>query len=326
MEIVTYINRLKEWVKPYLLEKEQVQSTTERCCISITPKEVSLLHVDYNAEGMQLIQAERLAYDDFTDLSLLLPALMTRYALALVPTFWLLQPDEYQLFLIDSLPVSEEEITDALTWRIQSLINYPTNEAVIDYFMLPAKKGASSRPMVASVVAKESTLLKVVNIFKNNQLQLSTIDIPELALRNLSSLYETDEKSTAIIYFYHRMAILNISHQKTLYFTRQLPIPMTTDNNTIYYEEFCLEITRYFDYFQNQWRFPVPSRVFVIAKENEITDIASQLSTHLLLPVEPFTLTAVNVNNKKKTEIEANYLLPWGCLMREERNDAATRN
>jgi MSHA biogenesis protein MshI len=304
VQIVDYLKEARDKLIPYFMEK-QPEPTTDRCCVYLSTNEISLLHINKTPSGIDILLTETLAFDDAETLHLVLSGLVQRYALQSTPTYLLLSPDEYQLFLIESLPVKQGEILDALSFRLRSLISYPVEEAVVDYFLLPAKKSDKNNSMVAAVTANINSLTRLINIFKNSGFLLTTIDIPELAMRNLTATYENDEKATAFIYFFKHIAILNITCQKTLYFTRHI-IFSNID------EEFSLELLRYFDYFQSQWRYPPPSRIFVATDNHHSQDITQALSKFLSTNVELITTKSKSV-------------LTYGCALREETTHVTPR-
>lgn len=182
------LNAIQAWFYPRPL------NTTHRCCIQVSPKEITLLHVNKIQDMVEVLLHETIQYDDLASLRLVLTGLTKQYELNKMPLYWLLSLEDYQLFLIDSLPVAKNEFHAALNWRIRSLINYPIEEALTDSFLIPPKKADSETNMVAAVAAKMTPLIKIIEVFQKAELRLSVIDIPELALRNLSALYETEEK------------------------------------------------------------------------------------------------------------------------------------
>jgi MSHA biogenesis protein MshI len=240
-----YTKELRRWIEPLFIEKKP-EPTTERNCISLGSKELCLVHINKTLDTTELISSDNLHFEDHENLPLLLSSFLERHNLSSIPTYWLLSPEQYQLFIIESLPVASDEFKAAINWRIRSLINYPIEETVIDSFKLPSKK-ASPENMVAAVVTRRNQLVRLIDIFKKAGLNLTTIDVPELAMRNLIMPYENDEKSTAFIYFYERIAILNITRQKTLYFTRRINLYSETDVSMNQYQQFSLDILRYFD-------------------------------------------------------------------------------
>ena len=324
MRIANYIREFHRQIAPFLMKKLP-KMITHRCCIRISPKEISLIHIEKTNNQIKLFMAESIAYDGASNLLLVLVDIVNKHKLQFIPVYWLLSPEDYQIFLIESLPVKPEEFRDALGWHIKSLISYPLEEAVLDYFKLPAKT-AQNNHMVAAVVARKSHLAKMAGIFHESGLSLTAIDIPELALRNLSALYEIDEKSTAFIYFNERLAILNITHDKHLYFTRHINLTITNEFQDKDYEQFGLDILRYFDYYQSQWRHPNPGRIFVASEKRNAVEMASFLSDYLLVSVEPFSLKPLDIDRTKVDLLEKKYLLTLGCALREEERDVKTGN
>ncbi len=323
--VTKYAKELERWVTLRFTEAPPMV-TTERCCITLLNKKLILLHLDKIQEVIDIRFADILEYQELDDLPLILNGMVEKHGLQSIPTYWLLSFDDYQLFLIESLRVPEEEFKDALSWRIKNLINYPIEEAVIDYFALPVKK-VSSHPMLVAACAKKTQLNQITKWLKKSKLNLTTIYIPELALRNLTALFENDEKSSAFIYFYDNGAILNITRQKDLYFTRRILFSTHPESNEIDYEKIGLEILRYFDYFQSQWRYPNPSRIFIASSKGNTADIVNILSKYLLLPVTSFPIKSFLVDSIKIESAQDEMILALGCaLYHKDVKDAATGN
>jgi MSHA biogenesis protein MshI len=320
-----YTKELQRWIEPFFKQK-QPDLTTERCAFNIIGNHIIFLHVNYVENAIDICRYESLHFEDLEHLPLVLAGIVKKYQLENIPTYWLLTSEDYQLFLIETLPVAKDELREALNWRVRSLINYPIEEAVIDYFLIPGKKTAPNQPMVAAITAKAPHLEVTLNLLDKCNLHLTTIDIPELALRNLTALYENDEKTTAMLYFQDNTVILNISREKTLYFTRRIPFASTVTNTTNQYETLSLDILRYFDYFQSQWRHPAPTRVFAAAAKGNTAEIAKSLSDYLLVTVEPYAIKNVLLPDNKKAVFESTYLLTLGCALRGELGYVKARN
>ena len=324
MELATYTNKLRTLAESFFRE-EKTLSSTKRCCISIKQSELSIVCISRRADADEVSLLDKIKFDDFKTLPLIFKGIIEKYDLSQTPLSWLLHPDDYQLDLIESMPVPETEFLTALSWRIRSLINYPIEEAVLEYFELPAKKNAPNSPLIGAVTAQKTRLNPAITLFKECGLQLVTIGIPEIAILNLAALYENDEKSSAFLYFYEKFIILNISNRKVLYFTRRINISFTSDNK-IDYEKLSLEILRYFDFFCSQWRFSPPARIFSASSSGDIQVITKILSERLMHPVTVYTLNAVIMNDKTKNEIATKYLLDYGCLLKQGSMDVKTGN
>lgn len=258
-------------------------------------------------------------------MQILLSSAVLKHHLQMVPVYWLLSPVDYQLFLIDSLPVAKEEFNSALNWRIRSLTTTPIDELLIDYFSLPAKKSSSNIPMIAAVTAKIHDLQPKMDVIKKSGLQLGMINIPEIAMRNLTAVLEQDDRSTAFIYFFSDTVILNITRHNVLYFTRHLNVNFFAPKpEEDVYSALSLDILRYFDFFRSQWRFPSPTRIFVASNHTDARPIAENLSKTLLLTVEVFSGKFLSLDIKKNTAMEKDYLLTLGCALKRKTENATT--
>lgn len=312
-----YTKKLLDWITPYITDAPETV-TTERLCINITHNTLSLIKIDKANPFIQPLLLEELQYEGIENITPILAGLSSKYQLADIPLTWVLPQDEYQLFLIDSLPVKEDELLKALNWRLRNLLNYPVEEAAIDYFTLPIKK-TGTVPIIVAVAARVNRINQYITVLKKAGLNLEVIDIPELALKNLSALYEDDEKSTAFIYFYNSNVILNISRKKSLFFTRKIILANTDINTPDYFEHLSLEILRYFDYYQSQWRFPNPTRIFIASEmSNDCGNMATKLTSYLGEHVEPFSLKPTLQLKNNDFLKNSHFLLPLGGILREE--------
>lgn len=324
MNLSSLGNKVLARLAPYLEEK-QPPITTERCCVYLDSTYLQLIHINKKENAIELLHAETFEFDQLENLPLVLSGFVEKSNLNKIPTYWLLSPGDYQLFMIDSLPVPKDEIRAALSWRLRSLLSYPIDEAAIDFFMIPAKKSAPEHPMISAVAARKNQLSKTIDMLEKSGLPLMVIDVPELALKNLSSLNEDDEKCTAFIYFTPDSVLLNISREKTLYFTRRIQLPQQVRHEELY-GNISLEIMRYFDYFQSQWRHPSPTRIYLYAKHANAPEIAEALSKNLMTTVDIFSLEALLPDKKARELIETRYLLTFGSALREGYQHVPTKD
>ena len=328
MELTVYrkqvASKIRSLAQSYLKDSDHL-STTERCCISIRQHELSIISINRMQSIYEIALLKKMQFDDMNALSLVLTGLVDSRNLSHIPVYWLLGPEDYQLNLIESMPVPANELQTALSWRIRSLISYPIDEAVLEYFELPAKKSSHNTPLIAAVTAQKAILQPYISLLKNCGLKIAAIDIPELAMLNLTALYENDEKCTAFLNFYEKIVILNISCQKVLYFTRRIIIPFTGEG-IMDYEKLSLEIMRYFDFFRSQWRLSSPTRIFAAAERGEIQIIAQALTERLLNTVTAYKLNSTLLSDAQQIDISTNYLLDYGCLLRKDSGDASSGN
>lgn len=324
MELAAYKDKLKAFITSYFNEEPQL-SDTQRCCINIKNNSLSLIAINHHLNVNEILLLDSSRYEDIKSMSKNLYAILNEHGLTLSPVYWLLGPDDYQVNLIEPMPVPKQEFQTALTWRIRGLLPYSVDEAVLEYFELPPKKSGPNLPLIAVVTAQKAHLSHMIYALKEQEIPLIKIDIPEISMYRLTCLHENDEKCTAFLYFFDNFVILNISSQKLLYFTRRLPLSYL-NGNTIDYEKLLLEILRYFDFFSSQWRMSTPSRILVASQNHNAADIAKTLSERLQNTVEPFSLQPSLVNETDQREVVQKYLLEYGCLLEQGNKNASPGN
>lgn len=235
------------------------------------------------------------------ELKVQLMTIVNEYHIKNADCLWILQQDEYQLILTDSLPVTPAEFQEAIRWKIKDVIRFPLDDVVLDSFPMPNKKPGDAHEMIMVVAASASYLQKQSDLIRASGLNLKIIDIPELAIRNIMALYDDDEKSTALICEQGNRSQLLITSNKKLYFIRQIEVNLTSlkelkegqplsDQNVLLLNQFALEIQRSFDYYQSQWRQPIPPRIFYVAPDAVPFDMANELSQRLSQPIKMFNV------------------------------------
>jgi MSHA biogenesis protein MshI len=296
-------------LKPHLHSPVPRKLITERCCIVFDHQECFLVHVNHRPEKIEILHAQRCSYAE-------LPDIFIKKNLNQVPIFLQLPVDDYHIFLIESLLVPDNELLAALNWRIRSLIAYPVTDALVDYFKIPSKHSSIENPMIAAVVVKKSHIESLLEKFSSVGLSITTIDIPEMAMRNLCTLYDMEEKSVALIAFFEKTVILNIAYKKTIYFTRK--IPFTAEMIADQYEAFCLELLRYFDYFQTKWRTPSPKTVWMVSAHQDPDEIIKKMNQQVSISIEKYPLKKVLEYTKNNEAFDERFLLALGGALREE--------
>ncbi len=138
-----------------------------------------------------------------------------------VPCTGLLRSGDYSLVLLDSLALPPSEIRGAVRWQLREMIDFPAEESVIDVFDIPERDGHAARRMYA-VAARRERVQQLVNLLNTADLEIKTIDIPELALRNIAAMLPEDEGGVALISLDRQQGLMTITRQEALYFARRV--------------------------------------------------------------------------------------------------------
>lgn len=234
----------------------------------------------------------------------------------------------YQLIQMNAPAVPRAEWKAAVRWMLKDYIDFPVETAVYDVFEIPVARHAPGRPSLAFVaVAAQAQLQPLVARFDALGLHLSAIDIPELALRNVAALLETENRGLALLAFEAGGGLLTITYAGELYASRRVEIPLTQlaeadgERRQALFERIGLELQRSLDAFDRQYSFISVERL-LLAPRPELSGLLDYLSGILYVPVESLDLGAV-IDCSACPELrqpleQARHLLCIGAALREE--------
>lgn len=294
------------------------------CCISLLSQEFIFIYA-YLLDGKLTIGLYGVySYKDTNDFVSQLGEIVKANNLKNVPCSLILSSDDYQLVIVDALPVSKSEFQAAIRFKIKDLIRYPLNDIIIDSFDLPQMKNNAKKIMV--VVSKASKLEELRNQIKQAGLNLKWIDISELALRNIAVLHEKNTETSAFIYVQENSIQLLFIAAGQIYISRLLMINLNNQDQNVLLqsmERFANEIKRSIDYFQNLWNLPIPS-YFLFTSVKAIPPEATELlSQRVKVPIKMITIeNFIACKSKIDLPDQGKYWLVIGEALKEQAQHA----
>ena len=199
------------------------------------------------------------------------------------PCNYVLTPRDYNLYLIESPAVEPQELKSAVRWKIKDLLDIPAEEAAIEVFPVPEDAFQGRSKMLYVVVAQKSRIESIVELVSKCDLNLSSIDIPELAMRNISSQFLNDQHGLAFMDLRRAGSTLNMSRAGQLYLTRKINTQL--DNNVMaspdwesLRDRLVLEIQRSLDYYESQMAQNPISQVVLAPRVADTQQMADSLS------------------------------------------------
>lgn len=205
-----------------------------------------------------------------------------------------LQVGEYQMLQVEAPQVPREEWKQALTWKLQDMLDYPVDQACFDVLEIPTEAYAPGRPAMAyAVVARKEVVRGLMQPLADTGLE--AIDVPEMALRNISGCFESENRGLACLHFDQAGGLLVVTFKGELYASRRIEI--TPDQLSMadferkqqLFERIGLELQRSLDAFDRQYSFITLPRL-LIAPRPELGGLLDYLATTLYLPVESLDL------------------------------------
>ncbi len=240
----------------------------------------------------------------------------------------LLAADEYQILMVDAPNVPVDELKTAIRYRIKDSLNYHVDDATVDVLQIPGNKNGGNRPQsLYAIAASNDTIQKRIALFEKAKINLSVIDIPEMAQRNIATLYETAGRGLALLAFDERGGLLTFTCDGELYLSRRLEITsgqlqdVSEDLRRQYFDRVELEVQRSLDYFDRQFHQISLSRMLVSAPAG--VGMVQLLADNLGLPVEALDLSQVMDISAAPALLESEFVteaLPaLGAALRQER-------
>lgn len=199
-----------------------------------------------------------------------------------------LAPELYNVSLIDRPDVDQADLKDAARWAIQDQVEYPMESATLDVFELP-RSASRERPMVF-VVSVKTDLLKTLQEQVNAAgLQLASIDVTEMSLRNLAwQCFPHADQSIALLRLTRNSGLINISRSDELYLTRRVsgvPDEFTEPKWADFRERMVLQVQRSIDYYESAMNQPHCNMLVVACTQDWSERVAEYLTEMLPIPV-----------------------------------------
>jgi len=258
------------------------------------------------------------------------------------------EDDMFTLLLVDTPEVDASELKTAIRWRIKDLIDFHVDDAVIDVFDIPGLEERGRQKLMYVVAARRASIQAHINQLEEERINLTAIDIPDLAMRNIAGLLPEDEAGVAMLYLTHDGGLLTVTRQKSLFLSRRLDIGLAqlatfveeeshtvpvSENDEIFtldgvdtvaqplhraFENIVLELQRSLDYYESHFALPQVAALVIAPMEEQIPGMLEYITANLGVPVHKLDLNKVLQSEQVLSEeMQSLCLLPIGAALRE---------
>lgn len=260
--------------------------------VDFTPEGVAFAHIQRPATQQPLLaHCDFLPLQEGIELADELRARLIKLGLQGVPCNLVMMAGNYQLILGEAPKVPQEELAEALRWRVKDLVQFPIAEAIIDGFFLPEDSARGGNRMAYAVVAQRKHVETQVALAKATGLQLKNIDISELALRNLAETCCDTKRGVALVKLQQGGGSLQIIRDGNLYLSRQFSLAYNAGLlDDLPGDSLILELQRSLDYFERQMRQVPPSHVYLCGENVTADKITPDIRNALAVSINPLNL------------------------------------
>ena len=262
--------------------------------------------------------------------------------------FTTLLTSDYNLEMLEKPDVAENELRQAVRWKIKDSLSFDVNNAIIDVFEIPALKERGRTPLVY-VVAAEKTLVKQhIQIFEEQDLEIESIDIAELAMRNIAALLPENLQGVALLKLDGAKGLMTLTQDSSLYLTRNIDIgfasistansilgetPVESDGLTLEegispdqqrtLDAIVLEVQRSLDYYESHFAKPAINSLVLAPLPYEIPGVIKYLASALGIQVRMLDLNVVlDTALPMSNEMQANCFFAIGAALKQSAAEA----
>lgn len=257
-----------------------------------------------------------------------LSRLRRQYHLNRVSCVTLMSEGDYQLQVVEAPSVPESELKSAVRWRLKDVLDYPADAATVDLFFVPTDPNAPTRGKSIYAVAAQNELVAArMTMFSEAKVRLATIDIPEMAQRNVASLFESPGRALAMLSLSEERGLLTFTADKELYMARAIDVDLAQLRHAEgalreqLYARIVLEVQRSLDHFDRQFSY-MPLEKLVLAPLPDGIDVQAYIAENLYVPVEEARLdSCVDVSQVPELAspaMQAHHFMTIGAALRQE--------
>lgn len=203
-------------------------ATLDQLVVSWSAKTLAYVHARAGADGIVAIQhmgVERQGADSMDDFVHRLQALGLKGREVNV----MLSPEQYQFLQIEAPAVPPEELRSAARYQIRDMVQSHIDDITLDVMRLGDNQQKLPGHLFV-VAATNAVLREVTDLGKALGWTIPVIDIQEMAQRNLQNALarrdaRVERANAALVLVQGHQAVLTISANDELFYTRRLELP-----------------------------------------------------------------------------------------------------
>ena len=210
-----------------------------------------------------------------------------------VPVVFVLDHLHYTLMQVEVPEVSQDELKNAVRWRIKDLIDFHIDDAVIDLIMLPQSQRVGSPKLMYVIATRSAYINSTVEHLESAGLEIKAIDVAELAIRNMTYADADENRAEAMLYLSKNLSLIEVCDNGCLFLSRHINLDtdkLSSDSaevKTEMMDMLSLEVQRSMDYFESQFAYGAASKLHVVAEHLPSVDHFIEVAgSYLTVPIQ----------------------------------------
>jgi len=262
--------------------------------------------------------------------------------------FTTLLTSDYNLEMLEKPEVAENELRQAVRWKIKDSLPFDVSNAIVDVFEIPDQKERGRTPLVYVVAAEKKLVKQRIQFLEEQDLEIESIDIAELAMRNIAALLPEDPQGVALLKLDGAKGLMTLTQDSSLYLTRNIDVgfsaistansilgetPIESDGLTLEQgispdqqrtlDAVVLEVQRSLDYYESHFAKPAINSLVLAPLPFEIPGVVNHLAAALGLQVRILDLnTVLDTASPMSQEMQANCFFAIGAALKQSAAEA----
>ena len=225
-----------------------------------------------------------------------------------------------KLVMLEKPEVADEELRQAVRWKVKDSLPFDINDAIVDVFEIPGQKERGRTPLVYITAAEKEFLKQKIKTFEEQDLDISSIDIAELVMRNIAALLPEDQQGVALLKLEPNQGLITLTQDSSLYLARNIDVgysslgantntsilgEMPAEGDGLAFEQemspeqqrsldaIVLEVQRSLDYYESHFAKLAINSLVIAPLPHEVPGLVNYLAGSLGLQVRMLDLNAV---------------------------------
>jgi len=233
---------------------------------------------------------------------------------------------DYKVVVLPEPAVRPAEMADSVRWSLGALLDYPVEEATVDWMSIPTQEYLPQRPQqLYAVAARNDVIRERVGTFRQAKITLNAVDIRETAQRNIAALLEKPGETLGMLAVNAQGVQITFTFKGELYLNRFIEAPLTTaisgdgESRGRMFERITLEIQRSLDFLHRTLSFLHIERIVMVPLPAPI-GLREHLAQNIAEPIEMLDLASVfdfsRTPELAAEESQARYFVALGAALR----------
>lgn len=206
---------------------------------------------------------------------------------------------DYKIFVVPQPSVEPSEMAQSVRWSLGPMLDFPVEEAAVDWMQIPTGKHLPQRPPHIYVIAAHREIVKQKSEpFRKTKVDLQALDVRETAQRNVALLAQKPAEGLGMVVVNPRGVQITFTFDGELYLDRYIEEPieplLTGDEEARerVFDRITLQVQRSIDFINRTYPF-IPVNRIVVAPTPAPIPLREYLAANVSERVEMLDLSTI---------------------------------